>query len=194
MKRIYNLFISCFIFLSLFLHFSSTYLLAAENGNSWRPVYDDVLMWINFGIILFLIIKFVKKPLLDFLQGCKNDISTEIDELDQKKEKTIAEIEETNKKIEKSNIQLVELKEKIIKQGKNEKLKIIKKADEQSAIMLNSAKQKADNYIKEAKRTFRSELIDAAFNMAKKTIPEKIIQEDNEQLLKDYISSIPEKT
>jgi len=167
--------------------------LAAENGNNWRPVYDDVLMWINFGIIVFLIIKFAKKPLLDFLQGCKNDISEEIDELDQKKEKTIAEIEETNKKIEKSNIQLVELKEKIIGQGEKEKLKIIKKADEQSAIMLNSAKQKADNYIKEAKRNFRSELIDAAFNMAKKKIPAKIIQEDNEQLLKDYISSIPEK-
>ncbi len=193
MKRLHILSVPCLIFLILFLHFSSTCSLAAEAKADWRPVYDTILMWINFGIILFLTIKFGKAPLLNFLKGCTDDISSEIDLLEKEKTKTAAEIDETNEKIEKSNLRLGEIKEKIITSGEKTKLKILKDAETQSMLMLKAAQQKSNNYIIQAKNTFRSELIDTAFGMAITNLPGKITKQDNENILKSYINNISEK-
>ncbi len=193
MKRLRILSIPCLIFLILFLHFSSTSSLAAEANNGWRPVYDTVLMWINFGIILFLTIKFGKAPLLNFLESCTNDIASEIDLLEKEKIKTVADIDETNEKIEKSNLRLAEIKEKIIANGEKTKLEILKDAENQSMLMLKAAHQKSNNYIAQAKNTFRSELIDTAFGMAMAKLPGQITKRDNENILKNYISNISEK-
>jgi len=192
-KRLHILSIPCLIFLILFLHFSSTCSLAAEAKSDWRPVYDTVLMWINFGIILFLTIKFGKAPLLNFLKGCTDDISSEIDLLEKEKTKTSADIDETNEKIEKSNLRLAEIKEKIIVNGEKTKLKILKDAENQSMLMLKAAQQKSNNYITQAKNNFRSELIDTAFGMAIAKLPEKITKQDNDNILKNYINNISEK-
>ena len=182
MKRLYILSIPCLIFLILFLHFSSTCSLAAEAKGDWRPVYDTVLMWINFGIILFLTIKFGKAPLLNFLKGCTDDISSGIDLLEKEKTKTSADIDETNEKIEKSNLRLAEIKEKIIANGEKTKLKILKDAENQSMLMLKAAQRKSNNYITQAKNNFRSELIDTAFGMAIAKLPEKITKQDNDNI------------
>ena len=71
--------------LGLFL--AASEVLAAENASSWRPTYDLVLMWVNFGIIVFIIVKYARKPLVNFLKGQKEEVDRKLTRLKKKKKK-----------------------------------------------------------------------------------------------------------
>ncbi len=45
----------------------STEAMAAEASGDWRSTYDTVMMWINFGILAFVIVKFGREPMKDVL-------------------------------------------------------------------------------------------------------------------------------
>ena len=64
---------------------------AAAAGSGWRPIYDNVMLWVNFFIFVFLAVKFGKKPLLNFLQGQKDEVADQIHRL--QKEKNAMEAE-----------------------------------------------------------------------------------------------------
>jgi len=53
---------------------------AADDGNSWRTTYDAVLVWVNFAIFAFILIKYARTPLKNFLHGQKADIEKHIEE------------------------------------------------------------------------------------------------------------------
>ena len=62
---------------------------AADAPDSWRKTYDQILMWVNFGIFVFLIVKFLRVPLKKFISGKQNELERKISRLEE--EKTAAE-------------------------------------------------------------------------------------------------------
>ena len=175
----------------------SNFAFASENASNWRSTYDLVLRWINFGIIVFLLVKFGKKPLMNFLHSRKDNLANEIDLLEQNKNKANKSIEEAKQQLEESIGYFAELKERIVRQGAKQKEKIIEDARKESALMIEASKQKVKAILQNAKNSFRSELIDAAFNIVMNKIPTKITDKDNHKLLAQYLettSSIESET
>jgi F-type H+-transporting ATPase subunit b len=160
---------------------------ASESAGSWRSTYDLVLRWINFGIIAFLLVKFGKKPLMDFLHSRKESLARDIELLEKEKDKANQSIKEARQQLEESIAHFAELKERIVRQGAKQKDRIIEDARIQSELMIESSKQKVKTIIQNAKNSFRAELIDAAFDLAMKKIPDEITDEDNRKLLAQYI-------
>ena len=61
-----------------FLSAGAVEVLAAEGGGGWRPTYDIIMRWVNFGILAFIFFKFARRPLKNFLSDKKNEISLQI--------------------------------------------------------------------------------------------------------------------
>ena len=182
---------SCYIItMSTILLFRSSEVLAAESPVDWRPIYDEVLLWINFGIIVFVFVKYGKTPLMNFLRGRKEKLAQEIKQIEEEKEKVADKIRETSKMLEDSNIRFVELKDKIVKQGEKRKQEIIEEAKQHSKIILEGAQQKIDNQIIKAKNRFKTKLVDAAIALAIKKLPAEIAEADNDKLLNQYLTSL----
>lgn len=173
----------------LSLHFLGHDALAAEKSSSWRPIYDLILRWINFGIIVFLIVKYGKTPLMNFLRGQKDKLAQEINRLENEEEDVKAKIKETLKTVDESEIRFSELKDRIVQQGKKKKTEIIESAQNQSKMMLEDAKRRINTYFLQAKNEFRAELIDRAVNMALKQLPGEITPEDNEKFTRVFVES-----
>ena len=163
---------------------------AAENGNSWRGTYDIIMKWINFSILVFLFIKYVKTPLMNFLNSRKEGLANDIRKLEDEKEKTDTRNKEAMELIEKGEARVAQIKEKILAQGEQEKARIIREANEQSRYMIEEAKQRIGNQIIQAKREFKSDLVDAAIALAIEKLPEKITDSDNQVLLDNYLASM----
>lgn len=181
---------SCIIAGILSLHFWGYEAFAAEKSSSWRPIYDLILRWINFGIIVFLVIKYLKTPIMNFLRGQKEKLAQEIKRLEDKKQGISENIEETLKTIDESEVRFAELKERIVYQGEKKKEAIIQTAQKQSKIMLEDAKRRIDNYFIQAKTKFRAELIDRAIDLAMEKLPKEITAEDNEKLTSEYLTLV----
>ncbi len=172
------------------IHMSGYEAFAAEDAaGGWRPKYDIVMKWINFGILAFVIVKYLKKPLMDFLNGQKADLAKEIDELESEKKTFLADLRETQKAVDESDAKIEKIKERITRQGKREKERIINDAKQQSVLMIEESKKKAEHNLVQAKDNFKSELIDSAVTLAMKQLPNVITEEDSEELLEKYLTA-----
>ena len=171
------------------LHLCGHEAFAAEKTSNWRPTYDLIMRWVNFGIIVFVLNRYAKTPLKNFLRSKKEDLAREIEELEEKKEDANAHIRETQKTIEASDVRFAELKARIVQQGEREKLKIVESAQQQSRAMLADANRRIDASILQARNTVKGELIDAAIDLAMERLPQEITAVDNEKFVNEYLTS-----
>jgi F-type H+-transporting ATPase subunit b len=179
----------CLIAIGLSLHFSGHDVLAAEKSSNWRPTYDLILRWINFFIIVFVVVKYGKRPIMNFLRGQKNKLAEEINRLENEKQDAVAKIKETLKAVDESEVRFSELKDRIVQQGEKKKIEIIESAQSQSKMMLEDAKRRIDAHFLHTKNEFRAELIDRAMDMALERLPKEITPEDNDKFARLFLES-----
>jgi F-type H+-transporting ATPase subunit b len=177
----------------IMLHLSSFEALAADSANDWRPMFDLVMRWVNFLILAFLLIKFSRLPIKSFLASKKEDIASEIEELESAKEQILLKIDASRQQIENSKERLSKLKKTIIAQGEKNKIKLIEDAERESKILLESAKQKIESRISDAREVIKLELVDLAIALAMQKLPESITDQDNQKFINAYLESAATK-
>jgi len=148
------------------------------------------MRWVNFIILVAVIVKYAREPIKDFLKLQKSDIFSEIGELETEKAKIVGEINEVKKKGAISRTHFQELKDRLIAQGETRKQQIVEQARQQSKIMLEETRRKMENRIIQAKAGLRVELLDMAIDQAMLKLPDIMTAGDAQQLLDDYMSSL----
>ncbi len=166
---------------------------AADSPDGWRPIFDLVMRWVNFLILAFVLIKFARLPVKGFLEGKKEDIAREIEDLESAKNQMLAEIAERRQQIKDSRERLEQLKQTIVAQGEKNKLKIIADAEQESKILLASAQKKIESRITDAREVIKAELVDDAIALAMKKLPEAITEQDNQKFIDAFIRSAAAK-
>ena len=185
---------SCVSWLALFVFLLAFGLvpegMAADDGSSWRATYDLVMRWVNFFILAAIIVKFGRRPLMDFLTGRKEEIAFELRRLEEEKETVLQKVDEMRRQIEDSEIRFGQIRERIVKQGQNRQQAIIDEAHRESRILLEGTRSHIDNRLRLAKRALREEIIDLAAEKAMQRLPEQVTEEDNRKLLVKFIESV----
>ena len=162
----------------------------AEDGTAdWRPTYDLALRWINFAILVFLILKYARKPLVNFFKEKSDDVKKEIRAVEQEKMEILAKVDEIIMARDHSQVKLKKLKERIIAQGRAQKQRIIEDARIESKLMLESAQRKIESQMAAAQEDIRAEMIDHAIDMALQKLPAVIDEKDNQNLYDQYIEN-----
>lgn len=164
--------------------------LAAEAGGDWRTTYDLVMRWVNFGILAFILIKFSREPLQDFLKGRKHELAIEINRVEEQKKEASAQLKQTERQLEESSVKLALVKQRMISQGAQIKERIIEDARQQSRNIMEESQRKISSQILKARQTFRSELVDAAIARALEKLPKVISDADKDQMVKDFLSHL----
>ncbi len=192
MKRIFGFYgmRGCLLIAFLAILSGPTTVLAADSSGEWRPTYDLIMMWLNFGILVFLLVKFTKAPIANFFKGQKEEVERDLHEAEEKYLVAQTKVAETQKLLDESDARLKEIKERILKQGEHKKQKIIASAMEESRSLLEEARRRVDNQIVLARSKFRSELIDAAINVAMVKLPGQVTKDDDRKMIDQYIQKV----
>ena len=188
MKKILGVF-CCSMAVVLSLHLLGHEAFAAEESSNWRPIYDLIMRYINFGIIVFVIIKYGKAPIMNFLRGQKEKLAEEIKRLEDEKEDVASQVKEMVKTIDESEERFEELKERIVDQGEKKKAEIIQAAQAHSELMIVDAKRRIESHFLQAKNDFRAELIDTAVDLALERFPKEMTPEDDEKFTREFLTS-----
>ena len=93
--------------------------LAAEAFQGWRPIYDLAMRWLNFLIIVFVLIKFGRKPIKDFLTNRREEIDYQIKKYEQQKDAAEQKVLEARKMLDDHTIRFEKIKQRIIEDGEN---------------------------------------------------------------------------
>jgi F-type H+-transporting ATPase subunit b len=162
---------------------------AADNSGDWRPVFDLVMRWLNFGIIVFIIVKYARTPIKDFLLSRRAEVAREIEMVEEKKEEANKKIQDAARMLDESQVRFARVKERIIQEGETKKQKLIEDAQQESKILLESTMKKIESQLLDAKRAFKSELVDTAISLAMKRLPDEITTEDNQNFTNQFLAS-----
>ncbi len=169
---------------------SATNAVAGENPTHWRPIYDLVMRWINFLILAFIIVKFGKAPLMNFLRGQQEAYEEEIGQLEKEKDDALVKVKKTQTMLAESNAHFAVITERIVAEGEKKKQAIIDEAGEESRLMIEGAKRKIGSQLDRAKEQFREELVDSAVALAIERLVGEFTKEDNEKSIRRYVESI----
>jgi len=169
---------------------TATEALGAEAAAGWRPTYDSVMRWLNFGIMIVLFFKYARKPLVTFLNGKSRQIEENIKRIEAEKEAIEIRVNELQREQKDGREHLQKIRDRVISQGKLKKQKIIDDAKKESHLLLESAKQKIGHEITSARNRLQAEIVDRSIDLAMQKLPQLMTDQDTQHSLKAYLDGI----
>ncbi|MDB9823054.1 ATP synthase F0 subunit B [Deltaproteobacteria bacterium] len=183
-RNLLKLFCITFVIVFFFLMRSDSF--AMEGTSTARKIWDNVMLWVNFGILVFLFMKFGKKPLMDFLLGERKKIEEKIDTIGDQVKKAKSLMEAEADKLAGIDERIKEMWEYIVEVGKKVKEKTINKAELTARRMIDDAKNEAHYKLEIAKKRFGEEMLDMAISLAVKEMKKGVSEEDHEKIVNQF--------
>ena len=183
------------ILASCIWYLASVSIVFASGGEAAHtPLWKEYL-WkiVNFGVLFFVLFKFGKKPLQDFLKTRTELIEKTLKEAQEAKilaQKALAEVEERLKVKDK---ELEEIISSARHSGEKEKARLIEEGSRMKAKILEQAKTNIDYELREAKASIKAEAVEIAMELAEKKIKEKIGKSEQDMLLEESLMKIEGK-
>ncbi|MBU0910441.1 MAG: F0F1 ATP synthase subunit B [Proteobacteria bacterium] len=172
---------------------------AAHGGSSMTgphgalsPAKLKDLGWrvMNFAALMVILIKFLKKPLVDALKGRQQGIAAEFEDLETRRADAERNYKEYEARLAGIDDELKGMVEKAIAQGQVEKARIIEEANRAAEGIKRQAEMVVQNEIAEAKRRLKTEVADQATIMAEEIIKKNLQDTDQNKLVEDYLTKL----
>jgi F-type H+-transporting ATPase subunit b len=145
---------------------------------------------INFLIILFILKKFLYKPIFTMLQNRKNEIQESV----RQAEKTRELLEKTGEKEKEILKKAQEESKKILEETRKLKNNIIAEAEDAAKIqtqkILTEAKKQIETETAEAKKALSLQITETAELILKKSVSQMFNEEDQQKIIKRAIEQL----
>ena len=163
---------------------------AAQKTSEGRKLYNTIMLFVNFGILAFLFIKYARKPLVNFLKGESSKIAEDLDSIDEQLKKARSALSIEEEKFSGTEERMQKIKADIIELGHSEKEKIIENAKQTADKMIEDTKRKSEYKLETAKKALGIEVMDIAVSIAREKIQKEITRADDEALFNQFLSNL----
>ena len=189
MKRISktNLFSLASLTFVLFFAFDA---FASEEASGGRTIYRTIMLFVNFGIFVFLFLKYAKKPFMNFLRSEREGVEKQINELTDKKQGVQSQRDAEAEQLKDIDRVIEELRSSILEMGKREKEKIIRHGKTLAEKMIRDAEAFSENRIVAARQELSEEMVDMSLSMAKDKLSKNMTDKDNDDLVDQFITNL----
>ena len=156
-------------------------------------ISPGLMIWtlLNFGIVLFLIIKFGVKPIMNGLKSREDSIRAQISSAEKANLDAQALLNESTEKLYSAQAEMAE----IVQKGRNQAEEIIKKAADEADRIKN---QKVNDAIKEIERNkeiaiseIKKEVAGLVVMATEKLLAEVLDKDSHQKLVETYIAKLP---
>lgn len=177
----------------LFLLMSAASAYAAEEGGHAGSPMEWVWRFVNFGILVFVLVKFAGKPMKDYFEQRKSLIEKSIREAQEAKALAVKALAEVEERLKLKDKEIEEIKASAVSSGEREKARLIEDSERLKARILEQAKANIDYEVKKAKDVIREEAVEAAMQLAEQKIKSKMTKEDQDRLLQESLKLLEGK-
>ncbi|MBN2125408.1 MAG: hypothetical protein JW821_14005 [Deltaproteobacteria bacterium] len=164
--------------------------LAEEGTSPGRKIWDNVMLFVNFGILVFLFLKFGRKPLMGFLRGFGKKIGDELDTINGRIEEAKTSMEDEAQKMQGIDQVVEEIRQGIIEIGKKERDQIIAQGKSAAEKMIQDAEAYAQYRIEVARKALVHELVEMAVSIAEERMVKGISQEEQQTFVDRFLADM----
>lgn len=164
--------------------------MAAEGGGMDRATWDLAMRIINFGILVFVIYKYGKDPLIKFLASKRASVELSLEDLEKEKQNLSWQQEEQDRLFAAIDDKMASIRDYYRRLGEDEKERIMERAKIHRDQMLEDARLRAERELEKARGVFRAEVVDMALHLAEQRIRQNITVADDRLLVEDYMRQL----
>jgi len=166
--------------------------LSAETGGAHQinVIKEIVFPFINFAILLTLLVVLLRRPLKDFLLTRSKKIAQEIEHAAQEKQEAEARAMNYERRLKNIESEMAQLVESFKKEGELARERIIAEANLSAERIQATAELIARQEIVKAKERLKEEAVQLSAEWAERLIRENLKAQDRERMVKDYIKRL----
>lgn len=157
-------------------------------SNTKQVPYTVYLL--NFGILIFLIVRFGGKPIQDGLKARRESIAKEIEDAQKMKKEAKQRAKKYQAKLEGLDEELASAKQGLIEAGEADKARIVREAEEKAARMNRDAAALLEQESRQVHEDLVNETVEAAVREAEDLLKKRVMPEDHERLAEDFLASL----
>lgn len=165
---------------------------AAGAGEGEHPPLWKEYMWkiINFVVLVVILFKFARKPLVDFFKKRTETIEKTLHEAKEAKEAALKALREVEGRLKAKDAEIEAILATAKKSGEHERDKLIEESSRLKEKILEQAKTNIEFELKHAKEAIKAEAVELAMELAEKKLREKLTKEEQEKLLDESLVKI----
>jgi len=165
--------------------------MAAEGGGGSAAAWKD-FMWRCINVVLFvgIIYKLAGKRIKEFFSGRREQIDSELTDLQNRKSEAEQKLRDVEKSIAGINQERQEILDQAKEQAEAMRQSIIDKAHEDAERVREMAKVQASQEFQQAMDSLRAEMADRIVESAENIIAERLGKKDQEELIDKYLTKV----
>lgn len=181
------------VLISIMIVMIASSAIAAESEHAEGSLKSWIYQIINFAVLVFILVKFLGKPMKNYFAQRKELIEKSISESQQAKELAQKALQEVEEKLKLKDKEVQDILDTAKKIGEQEKAQIIQDSEKLKEKILEQAKTNIEFEVKMAKDALRLEAVELAIQLSEQKLKEKITPEEQEKLLQESIKIIEER-
>ena len=172
--------------------------LASEGGGGLINVDRSLfIQMINFGLLLFILVKLLYKPLLTKMEERTQAIRKSLDEAQAARAEAQREREEQGTSedrglhvVQAAHAEAQAIRATALKEAAEEQRKLVEGARAEAARLVESARSELAQDVRRARQELRQEVSDLAVTVAERLIRRSLRDEDHRRIVQDAIARV----
>ncbi len=153
-----------------------------EGGSDWKGWLWKI---VNFAILLFILVKYLTKPMKDYFRQRTELIEKSLSEAREAKELAQKAIKEVEEKLKLKDREIERIIDSAKQSGQAEHDSLIEQGKEMSEKIRQQARTNIEMELKNAKASLRAEASGLALKLAEKRLRERLTEEEQLRLLEE---------
>jgi F-type H+-transporting ATPase subunit b len=163
---------------------------AAEASADWRPTYDLVMRWINFGILAGLIFYFGRRPVANLLNTQVDRHRERIGQLEAQRDAALERLAEVQRLQQAHQDHLEVLRQRIVADGERQREALIEDGQREGEVLIAQAHRRIGLALRDARKRLRDEMVDLAVARSFEKLPSLVTPRDNEARVAHFFKAI----
>lgn len=155
------------------------------------PIWLKLLIqFINFGILLFVILKFAGKPLKAYLKKRHDTVREKIDEAERRAQEALEAKLRYEEKLSGLDAEIERFKASVVEAMEKEKKKVVDEAQELAGRIREQARLAYEQEMKEALEKVRAEIAGQTIQAATAQVRSMFKKEDHDRMVEEFIQKV----
>lgn len=148
------------------------------------------LQVLNFGVLLFLLIKFGGSAINKSLRARHDQLKADMEEAARLRTAAELRFKEQEKRLENLEHELEAMRQAILKEAEHEKARIIAAAEEKAKRVQDETRFQLEQQVKDAELRFRAEVAQAALKIADELLRRSVNGGDEQRLVQAFVAEL----
>jgi F-type H+-transporting ATPase subunit b len=163
---------------------------AEEAPSLFRTIWDTAWRFINFFILVYVIVRFGRKPLKDFISQQAEQKESEIRQAQAMKAQAQADYQEAETKLADMESTIRDLEKHMYESAERLKRDMLAEAEQNARQILDSSKEVAASKMRTAQANLKREMAEMVIAEAEKIIRQHISEDDQDRLIDEYVTQL----